>query len=75
MKAQCDPKLGVNTIELFETLNEAITKELVIPEGYTMQIYGEQESRKESNSALASRLPITLIIMMILLLKQCHTIY
>lgn len=67
MKAQCDPKLGVNTIELFETLNEAITKELMLPEGYTMQVYGEQESRKESNSALASRLPITLIIMMILL--------
>ncbi|MBQ6612270.1 MAG: efflux RND transporter permease subunit [Alistipes sp.] len=67
MKAQCDPKLGVNTIELYESLNRAISEQITIPDGYRMEIYGEQESREESNKALGARLPITLILIVILL--------
>jgi multidrug efflux pump subunit AcrB len=67
MKAQCDPKNGANTIALFEELNTQITNKIDLPDGYRMEIYGEQESRKESNEALASRLPITLILIVILL--------
>jgi multidrug efflux pump subunit AcrB len=67
MKAQCDPKYGINTIALFEELKKEMEEKISLPEGYRMEIYGEQESRKESNEALASRLPITLILIVILL--------
>ena len=67
MKAQCDPEYGINTIALFEELKKEMEEKISLPEGYRMEIYGEQESRKESNEALASRLPITLIIIVILL--------
>ena len=67
MKAQCDPEYGINTIALFEELSKEIEEKISLPEGYRMEIYGEQESRKESNEALASRLPITLILIVILL--------
>ena len=67
MKAQCDPKYGANTIELFEKLHKDIANNITLPDGYRMEIYGEQESRQESNEALAARLPITLILIVILL--------
>lgn len=67
MKAQCDPEYGINTIALFEELKKEMEEKISLPEGYRMEIYGEQESRKESNEALASRLPITLILIVILL--------
>ena len=67
MKAQCDPKEGANTIALFNELNKQITNNIALPDGYRMEIYGEQESRNESNKALASRLPLTLILIVVLL--------
>ena len=67
MKAQCDPKDGANTIALFNELNKQITNNIALPDGYRMEIYGEQESRNESNKALASRLPLTLILIVVLL--------
>ena len=67
MKAQCDPEYGINTIALFKELSKEIEEKITLPEGYRMEIYGEQESRKESNEALASQLPITLILIAILL--------
>ncbi|MBO5717936.1 MAG: efflux RND transporter permease subunit [Alistipes sp.] len=67
MKAQCDPRLGVNTIALSEELLRSIERNIEIPEGYTMALYGDEESREESNKALSSRLPITLIIIVVLL--------
>ena len=67
MKAQCDPKAEVNTIALFEELNKQITSNITLPDGYHMEIYGEQESREESNKALAARLPLTLILIIVLL--------
>jgi multidrug efflux pump subunit AcrB len=67
MKAQCDPKNGANTIALFEELNTQITNNIDLPDGYRMEIYGEQESREESNKALAARLPLTLILIVVLL--------
>lgn len=67
MKAQCDPKSETNTIALFEELNTQITSKIDLPDGYRMEIYGEQESREESNKALAARLPLTLILIVVLL--------
>lgn len=67
MKAQCDTRDGTNTIEVLKRLQRDIEAQVTIPEGYEMRLYGEQESREESNKALGSKLPITAAIMVILL--------
>lgn len=68
MKAQCDPQRGVNTIALVRELEARIDDELVVPDGYRMQLYGEEEKRDESNRALADKLPLTLVLIFVVLL-------
>jgi multidrug efflux pump subunit AcrB len=68
MKAQCDPTRGVNAIALLGELEDILRRDITLPEGYRMEVYGEQESREESNKALAARMPLTLILMFIILL-------
>lgn len=68
MKAQCDPARGVNTLQLFNRLQDSIRRAVMLPEGYTMRIFGEQESRAESNAALGRYLPLTLVLIFIVLL-------
>ncbi|MBR2368363.1 MAG: efflux RND transporter permease subunit [Alistipes sp.] len=68
MMAQCDPKRGVNTLQLLDELMADLSSEVVLPEGYRMQPYGEEQSREESNEALMSKLPITLLLIFVLLL-------
>ena len=38
------------------------------PEGYSMKVFGEQESQQESNSALARYMPLTMVLIFIVLL-------
>ena len=68
MKAQCDPARGVNTMQLFAALRDSIDRVVVLPEGYSMKIFGEQESQQESNEALAEYMPLTLVLILIVLL-------
>ena len=68
MKAQCDPKDGVNTINLFDKLLARVKAEVAIPEGYMLKIFGEQESQKESNDALAENMPLALVLIFVVLL-------
>ena len=70
MKAQCDPDpaAGVNTQRLYSRLVSAVEREVSVPEGYRMRIFGEQESQAESNAALAEEMPLTLVLMFIVLL-------
>lgn len=68
MKAQCDPKRGVNAIALLSDIEKQISENVELPDGYRMAIYGEQESRDESNSALQSKLPIAMILIFVILL-------
>ena len=67
MKAQCDPEAGVNTIALLNELQDVIMQNITLPEGYSLRLYGEEESREESNSALTSQLPLTLMLILLLL--------
>ena len=39
-----------------------------LPEGYSMKVFGEQESQQESNEALAEYMPLTLVLILIVLL-------
>jgi len=68
MKAQCDPARGVNTMELFAALRDSVTRAVPLPEGYSMKVFGEQESQQESNEALAEYMPLTLVLILIVLL-------
>ena len=68
MKAQCDPARGVNTMELFAALRDSVTRAVPLPEGYSMKVFGEQESQQESNSALARYMPLTMVLIFIVLL-------
>lgn len=68
MKAQCDPAEGVNTDRLFKRLMSRVRAEVDIPEGYSLKIFGEQESQQESNSALAANMPLALILIFVVLL-------
>ena len=68
MKAQCDPKQGVNTIRAMDRLIRRIKQDLHLPEGYRMKIFGEQESQEESNQALGKNIPLALVIIFIVLL-------
>ncbi len=68
MKAQCDPGRGVNTIELFRALRDSIARQVILPDGYAMRIFGEQESQQESNDALGRYMPLTLVLILVVLL-------
>ncbi len=68
MKAQCDPGRGVNTMQLFAALRDSVERNVPLPEGYAMKVFGEQESQQESNEALAEYMPLTLVLILIVLL-------
>ena len=68
MKAQCDPGRGVNAMQLYATLRDSVLRGVVLPEGYSMKVFGEQESQQESNSALARYMPLTMVLIFIVLL-------
>ena len=68
MKAQCDPERGVNAIALLDDITNEVKTKISIPDGYRMAIFGEQESREESNAALGSKLPLTLMLIFVILL-------
>ena len=68
MKAQCDPGRGVNTMRLYAALRDSVLRGVVLPEGDSMKVFGEQESQQESNSALARYMPLTMVLIFIVLL-------
>ena len=68
MKAQCDPGRGVNTMRLYAALRDSVLRGVVLPEGYSMKVFGEQECQQESNSALARYMPLTMVLIFIVLL-------
>ena len=68
MKAQCDPARGINTMRLFAALRDSLERRLVLPDGYSMKVFGEQESQEESDQALARYMPLTLVAIFVVLL-------
>ena len=68
MKAQCDPARGANTMRLFAELRDSVERQVRLPEGYALKVFGEQESRQESNEALAANMPLTLVLIFVVLL-------
>jgi multidrug efflux pump subunit AcrB len=68
MMAQADPKRGVNATAAFNRIWQTVQDSISVPTGYQMTYYGEQESQKESNSALAENMPLTAFLMFLTLL-------
>ena len=66
--AQCDSKRGANTMAAFTQVKKALQEEMVLPQGYRMKVFGEDETQEESNSAMAANLPLTFILMFMVLL-------
>jgi multidrug efflux pump subunit AcrB len=53
---------------LFDRLYERIEREVALPEGYSLRIFGEQESQSESNAALAANMPLAMVLIFFILL-------
>ena len=68
MMAQCDSKRGANTMAAFAQVRRALEEQMVIPAGYRMQVFGEDETQEESNASMAANMPLTFILMFIVLL-------
>lgn len=70
MKAQCDPLLGANATAAYQQVYNKVfdTMSERLPEGYTIKVFGEQESQQESNDALAANMPLTLVLIFTTLL-------
>lgn len=70
MKAQCDPLLGANAMKAFTQVYDKTfdTMSAQLPEGYSIKVFGEQESQAESNAALAKNMPLTLFLIFTTLL-------
>ena len=68
MKAQCDPADGVNTAALFKKIYSDVRSNVYLPEGYSIKVFGEQESQQESNKALGANMPLAMVLIFIVLL-------
>ena len=68
MMAQCDPVRGANTKEAFQSVYGQILSQVPLPEGYTMKVFGEEQSQAESNAALAANMPLTFLLIFTTLL-------
>ncbi len=68
VKAQCDPGRGVNTAALLAILDRDITSSVTPPRGYSLRLFGEIESQRESNEALAKYFPLTMVLIFVTLL-------
>ena len=68
VKAQCDPRAGVNTQQLYKRLLAEVKRQVEVPAGYQMRIFGEQESQQESNRALGQYMPLALVLIFVTLL-------
>lgn len=70
MKAQCDPLLGANAMQAFSQVYDKVYPAMsqVLPQGYSIKVFGEQESQVESNEALAKNMPLTFFLIFTTLL-------
>ncbi|MEG1622557.1 MAG: efflux RND transporter permease subunit [Alistipes sp.] len=68
MMMQCEPARDVNAIAAYNQVYKAVKAGVVLPEGYSMRIFGDQETQDESNSSIASQLPLTFLLIFLTLL-------
>ncbi|MEG0814593.1 MAG: efflux RND transporter permease subunit [Mucinivorans sp.] len=75
VRAQCDPLLGANTAAAFQEIAARVKAEIEpnLPEGYSIKVFGDQESQDESNAALAENMPLTMILIFVTLLLLFRT--
>lgn len=72
MMAQCDPKRGANAKAAYSAVWNEV-KNMELPQGYRMKVFGEDESQVESNEALAENMPLTFTLIFIVLLLLFRT--
>lgn len=68
MAMQCEPIRGENTMAAFKQVWNAVSEKVVLPEGYKMKYFGEQETQDVGNAALAKNIPVTFLLIYVTLL-------
>ena len=68
MMMQCEPARDVNAIAAFNAIYNSVKEGVELPEGYTMNYYGDQETQTESHAAIGSQLPLTFVLIFVVLL-------
>lgn len=68
MLMQCEPKRGANTMSAFNEIDEAIRREICLPEGYKLTYFGEQAEQDKGNAAIAANIPLMFVIIYVVLL-------
>ena len=74
MMMQCEPLRGGNTMEAFSQVMDSVAAGIILPDGYRMKYFGEQDTQDVSNAALGKYVPLTflLIYTVLLLLFPAH---
>lgn len=65
---QCDPKRGANAIAAFNEVLTAVKAGVVLPEGYKMKYFGDQEQHDTSMAALGKNIPLMFLLIYLTLL-------
>ena len=68
MMLQCEPLRGGNTIEAFTQVWDSVSRQIELPEGYSMKYFGEQDTQDKSNAALGKFVPLTFLLIYTVLL-------
>lgn len=68
MMMQCEPARNVNAIAAFNQTYKEIKEGVVIPEGYSLKYFGDQETQIESNAAIGAQMPVTFLFIFLTLL-------
>lgn len=67
LTVQCEPVQGITGPTLFATLREKI-ENIALPEGYTLEWGGQEESSSNANDGLKATLPVSFLVMGLIVL-------
>ena len=75
MMMQCEPLRGGNTMEAFRQVMDSVAAGIILPDGYRMKYFGEQDTQDVSNAALGKYVPLTFLLIYTVLLLLFPTHY
>jgi multidrug efflux pump subunit AcrB len=73
LTVKCDPKEGYQASEVFVRLRPKI-EAIALPPGYTLEWGGEYEDSGKAQSALAGKIPVVLILMVLILVVLFNSV-
>ncbi len=67
IKAQCDPKAGINAPEVFSEIHKEI-EAIPLPKGYKMEWLGEHEQSIDANKHIMTYFPLAIMLMILIVI-------